>query len=58
MPGIHPKRVRTKTIKNDPHPLSATAKGGSRIQSKARQKLIFVKLYPNNRIKIEKKKYP
>ena len=33
-PGIHPKPVRINTIKNDPHPLSATAKGGNIIANK------------------------
>ena len=27
-PGIHPKRVRMKTMINDPHPLPITASGG------------------------------
>lgn len=28
-PGIHPKKVRIRTIKNEPQPLSITDKGGN-----------------------------
>ena len=30
-PGIHPQRVRIKTIIKDPHPLPITANGGNMI---------------------------
>lgn len=29
IPGTHPHKVRMKVIRKDPHPLSATAKGGN-----------------------------
>ena len=37
-PGIHPKKVRIRTINTDPQPLSKTAKGGKRIDKRTRQK--------------------
>lgn len=40
-PGTHPKAVRMKTIKKDPHPLSKTAKGGNKIAKRKRQRLII-----------------
>ena len=40
-PGIHPKIVKMKTIITDPHPLSITARGGNKIESKTLQKLII-----------------
>lgn len=40
-PGIQPKQVKIKTIKNEPHPLSITASGGNKIESKTLQKLIL-----------------
>lgn len=43
-PGIHPKRVRIKTIKIEPQPLSITARGGNKIESRTRQILIVEKL--------------
>lgn len=39
-PGTHPQSVRMKTITKDPHPLSITANGGKRIESRTRQILI------------------
>lgn len=42
-PGIHPKTVRIKTIKTEPHPLSITAKGGKRTESITLHKLILNK---------------
>ena len=39
-PGIHPSRVRIKTIKIDPQPLSNTASGGKRIDNITLQRLI------------------
>jgi hypothetical protein len=39
-PGIHPASVKTNTIKKEPHPLSATAKGGKMIHKIARNKPI------------------
>ncbi len=35
-PGTHPHIVRIKTITIDPHPLSITAKGGSKIAKSTR----------------------
>jgi len=40
-PGTHPKKVRIRTIKIDPHPLSKTARGGNKIDKSTRQKLIY-----------------
>lgn len=31
IPGTHPNKVKNVTIKTDPHPLSITASGGSRM---------------------------
>jgi hypothetical protein len=42
-PGTHPKKVRIRTIKTDPHPLSKTARGGNKIDKSTRQKLICLK---------------
>jgi hypothetical protein len=39
-PGIQPRRVKIRTIKIDPHPLSITARGGKSIDSKTLQMLI------------------
>lgn len=36
VPGSHPKRVKRKTRQTDPHPLSITASGGNRRQSRYR----------------------
>lgn len=44
IPGIHPKKVSTVTIKTDPHPLSKTAKGGNNIDKTALHKLTCSKL--------------
>jgi hypothetical protein len=35
-PGIQPASVSNNTIKTEPHPLSITASGGNKIQSKTR----------------------
>lgn len=37
-PGIHPNRVRIKTIRNEPHPLSTIDKGGNMMANKTLQK--------------------
>lgn len=39
-PGIQPKKVNIKTINIEPHPLSRTASGGNKIESKTLQILI------------------
>lgn len=46
-PGTHPKKVRIRTIKIDPQPLSRTAKGGRIMDNSTRQKLkmYFLKCY-------------
>ncbi len=44
-PGIHPRRVRIKTIKIDPQPLSYTASGGKRTDKITLQTLIFLIIY-------------
>ncbi len=36
-PGTQPIKVKIKTIRNDPQPLSTTASGGKIMQSKTRQ---------------------
>ena len=41
-PGIHPQSVNKKMMKNEPHPLSMTDKGGKRIANKTRKKLISI----------------
>jgi len=38
-PGTHPHKVKIKTIKTEPHPLSKTEKGGKIIDNKTLQKL-------------------
>jgi hypothetical protein len=43
IPGTHPIRVQTKTIRNEPHPLSATANGGNSTHKIARVKLTCLK---------------
>jgi len=43
-PGIQPQRVKIKTIKTEPQPLSITARGGNKIESNTLQKFIFTKL--------------
>ena len=40
-PGTQPHKVKIKTITNDPHPRSTTAKGGKIIDNKTRQILIY-----------------
>ncbi len=44
-PGIHPKQVNSVTIRMEPHPLSVTAKGGNRQQSKNLVKDIDLRFY-------------
>ena len=41
IPGTQPQRVKMNTIKKDPHPLSTTANGGNKIESKTRQILMI-----------------
>jgi hypothetical protein len=41
IPGIHPAKVSTKTIRMDPQPLSKTASGGQIIQMIERNKPIL-----------------
>ena len=41
IPGIHPQSVSRKIIKNEPHPLSMTDKGGKIIANKTLKKLIY-----------------
>lgn len=41
IPGIQPAKVKTKTIKTEPQPLSTTAKGGKKTANKALHKLII-----------------
>jgi hypothetical protein len=41
-PGTHPQSVSKKTIKTDPQPLSTTASGGKKMDSKTLIKLIFL----------------
>jgi hypothetical protein len=58
-PGTHPQRVNKKTIIIDPQPLSNTAIGGNRIESKTRQILIKkrVKLSYKDKTKLLKERY-
>ncbi len=44
-PGIHPRRVRIKTIRIDPQPLSITARGGKRTDNITLQTLIRIQRY-------------
>ena len=46
-PGIHPHIVRIKTINTEPQPLSITASGGNKIESRTLQKLIRLNLQIN-----------
>jgi len=39
-PGTQPHSVKIKTINTEPHPWSITARGGNKIESKTRKKLI------------------
>lgn len=41
-PGTQPAIVNKKTIMIEPQPLSMTAKGGKKMQAKARRKLIVL----------------
>ena len=41
IPGTQPQRVKMNTIIKDPHPLSTTANGGNKIESKTRQILML-----------------
>jgi len=40
IPGTQPQRVKMNTITKDPQPLSTTANGGNKIESKTRQILM------------------
>lgn len=40
-PGIQPRKVKIKIIRNEPQPLSTTAKGGKIIANIALHKLII-----------------
>lgn len=48
MPGNQPKGVNNNTIKNEPKPLSATARGGKMIASKTLNIDIVVKFLFHN----------
>ncbi len=48
-PGTQPNKVRIRTIKIEPHPLSYTARGGNKTERITRQILI----YANFQAKIE-----
>ncbi len=53
-PGTQPIKVKIKTIRNDPQPLSTTASGGKIMQSKTRQKDIRISvLWINNTAKLQ-----
>lgn len=41
-PGIQPNKVRINTIRNEPQPLSITAKGGKRMANKTRRTDIII----------------
>lgn len=43
-PGIHPHKVKIKTITTDPQPLSKTANGGNMIDKITLQILIYANL--------------
>jgi len=47
-PGTQPQSHNKNTIIIDPQPLSITAKGGHKMESKTRQKLILFILLPLN----------
>ena len=44
-PGIQPRRVRMRTIKIEPQPLSYTAKGGKSTDNITRQTLILLNFH-------------
>lgn len=46
IPGTQPQKVKINTITKDPHPLSTTANGGNKIESKTRQ-ILMVFFYLN-----------
>ncbi len=48
-PGTHPQSVRIKTITIEPHPLSITAKGGSKIAKSTRMQPIVILLIFSSR---------
>lgn len=56
IPGTQPQRVKINTITKDPHPLSTTANGGNKIESKTRQILMvfLFKLVYNYRTNFSK----
>ncbi len=39
-PGTHPQRVSNRTIRNEPHPLPITERGGKMMASNTLKKLI------------------
>ena len=41
-PGTHPHRVRRKMMRNDPQPLSITARGGKNMHSRTRSRPIEI----------------
>lgn len=40
-PGTHPHKVKSKTIKTEPQPRSSTERGGNRMASNTRRKLMM-----------------
>jgi hypothetical protein len=50
-PGTQPQRVKIKTTTTDPQPLSRTASGGNRIESRTRKRL--TKIFFSKIVKIE-----
>jgi len=44
-PGTHPQKVSNNTIRKEPQPLPITDKGGKRMASNTRKKLIFEGLF-------------
>ena len=45
-PGTHPQRVRRNMIRNEPKPLSITARGGKKMQTRTLKIPISVKSEP------------
>ena len=54
-PGIHPHKVRRKTITNEPHPWSITANGGNMIASITRRQDINIMFFDDANILIFEK---
>jgi hypothetical protein len=52
MPGTHPHRVRRKTSKTEPQPLSKTARGGNRMATStlSRDILQFTRRFASGKI--------